>query len=100
MTVNDHMHPHPHGHVHTNTKTVKNRLAKASGQLDRVSEMIDRGEDCAEVLQQLSAVIGALRSASRVIMRDHLEHCLAEAAEEGDLESINRFREAVELYMK
>ena len=91
---------HRHPHVHTNTKAVQNRLAKAAGQLERVMDMVERQEDCADVLQQLSAVIGALRSASRIIMRDHLEHCLAEAREDGDTEAIDRFREAVELYMK
>ena len=45
-------------------------------------------------------MIGALRSAGRLIMRDHLEHCLSEAVEEGNMDSVNRFREAIELFMK
>lgn len=49
----NHGHGHTHTHTHTNTKTVKNRLAKAAGQLKRVSDMVDREEDCADVLQQL-----------------------------------------------
>lgn len=108
MTENAYGHEHSHeqshgrshGHTHTNTKAVQNRLAKAAGQLDRVSAMVGRDEDCSDVLQQLSAVIGALRSAGRLIMRDHLEHCLSEAVEEGNMDSVNRFREAIELFMK
>ena len=51
--------------------------------------MIERGEDCAEVLVQLSAVISALNSTGRVILKDHIAHCIVDAVEGGDTAAID-----------
>ena len=58
---NGHVYEHSHGHHHSHaqTKAVLNRLSRAQGHLDAVRKMVERGEDCAEVLVQLSAVISA-----------------------------------------
>ena len=48
-------HSHGHHHSHAQTKAVLNRLSRAQGHLDAVRKMVERGEDCAEVLVQLSA---------------------------------------------
>ena len=45
-----HEHGHPHHHSHQQTKAVLNRLSRAQGHLDAVRKMVERGEDCAEVL--------------------------------------------------
>ena len=52
----DHDHPHPHTHSHTQTKAVLNRLSRAQGHLESVRKMVERGEDCAEVLVQLAEI--------------------------------------------
>ena len=69
----DHADDHKHPHHHENTKYVQNRLARASGHLQHVRAMVDSGEDCSDVLMQLSAVIGALQSIAKVILKDHLD---------------------------
>ena len=58
---NGHVYEHSHGHHHSHaqTKAVLNRLSRAQGHLDAVRKMVERGEDCAEVLVQLSAVISS-----------------------------------------
>ena len=60
---NGHVYEHSHGHHHSHaqTKAVLNRLSRAQGHLDAVRKMVERGEDCAEVLVQLSAVISGPR---------------------------------------
>ena len=52
---NGHVYEHSHGHHHSHaqTKAVLNRLSRAQGHLDAVRKMVERGEDCAEVLVQL-----------------------------------------------
>ena len=62
---NGHVYEHSHGHHHSHaqTKAVLNRLSRAQGHLDAVRKMVERGEDCAEVLVQLSAV-SSFRSSS------------------------------------
>ena len=60
--THDHPHSHRHAHAHTQTKSVLNRLSRAQGNLESVRKMVERGEDCSEVLLQLSAVISALKA--------------------------------------
>ncbi len=69
-------HEHAHGHTHTQTKAVLNRLSRAIGHLESVKRMVESGRDCAEVLVQLAAVRSALNSTAKVILKDHLEHCI------------------------
>ena len=71
-------HEHSHGHVHSHqhTRAVVNRLARAIGHLERVKAMVEEGRDCSEVLIQLAAVRSALNNTGKVILKDHLEHCI------------------------
>ena len=71
-------HSHGHGHTHTQTKAVLNRLSRAIGHLESVKRMVEDGRDCTEVLIQLAAVRSALNSTAKVILKDHMEHCVTE----------------------
>ena len=80
----EHGHTHDHGHVHENQKAVINRLARAIGHLEKVKRMVEAGEDCSEVLIQLSAVRNAIDNTGKVILQDHLRHCIVDAVEHND----------------
>ena len=86
---------HIHHHDHTQTKTVVNRLSRAIGHLESVKRMVEDGRDCTEVLVQLAAVRSALSSTARVILKDHLEHCVREG-DSADLQALN---EAIDKFM-
>jgi len=62
---------------------VAKRLSRAEGHLRGVSRMWQEGKPCPEVLLQVSAVQAALRQVSRIIVEEHMESCLAEAAGKG-----------------
>ena len=98
----DHSHAsnHSHMHVHTNTKVVLNRLAKATGHLQSVKRMVENGKDCSEVLIQLSAVIAALNNVGKVILEDHIDHCIVDAVKSGDHESIDNLKNAINRFIK
>ena len=96
----DHDHSHGHTHSHEHTKAVLNRLAKASGHLQSVSKMVENGRDCSEVLIQLSAVISALSSTGKLILADHIDHCIVDAVKEGDREAINSLKDAIDKFLK
>ena len=96
----EHDHPHTHPHHHENTKYVQNRLARASGHLQHVRAMVDSGEDCSDVLMQLSAVIGALQSIGKVILKDHLDHCVVDAVQSGDTQTLDDFKKAIDRYIR
>lgn len=93
-------HAHEHGHHHPNSKAVSNRLARAIGHLEAVKRMVDREEDCAEILTQLAAVRSAINNAGKVILMDHLNHCIVEAVEENDMEKIKEFGDAIQKFVK
>ena len=85
------VHHHDHGHVHENQKAVVNRLARAIGHLEKVKRMVEEGYDCSEVLIQLAAVRSALDNTGKVILQDHMRHCMVDAVAAGDEEAIDKF---------
>ena len=91
---------HSHTHSHTHTKAVLNRLSRAIGHLESIRRMVEEGRDCSEVLIQLSAVKSAINNTGKVILKDHIEHCLVEAVECGDMEAIADLTEAIDRFMK
>ena len=94
------VHSHSHAHTHQNTKTVKNRLARLIGHLHAVERMIDDGRDCAEVLIQLGAVRSALNNVCKLILKDHMDHCVIDAVQKGDTETLAELDRAIDLLMK
>ena len=95
-----HSHGHGHGHVHTNTKAVLNRLSRAIGHLESIKRMVEDGRDCSEVLIQLSAVKSAINNTGKVILKEHIEHCMVDAVESGDHKAIEELTEAIDRFMK
>ena len=92
--------PHPHRHEHTQTKAVINRLSRAIGHLESVRRMVENGQDCAEVLIQLAAVRAALTSTGKLILKDHISHCLVDAVEHGDAAPVEQLNKAIEQFIK
>lgn len=89
-----------HKHTHENTKAVLNRLSRASGHLESVKRMIEDGKDCSEVLIQLSAVIAALNNTGKVILQDHISHCIVDAIESGDTKAVENLNRAIDRFIK
>ncbi|WP_461257625.1 metal-sensing transcriptional repressor, partial [Treponema sp. R80B11-R83G3] len=42
-------------------------------------KMVEEGRNYSEVLIQLAAVRSAVNNIGRIIMQDHIDHCVAEA---------------------
>ena len=91
---------HSHTHTHTKTKAVLNRMARIIGHMKSVKQMVEDGRDCSEVLIQLSAVDAAVKSVSRVIMEDHIEHCIVDAIKDGDEEAVKKINQAISQIFK
>ena len=87
---------HEHLHAHAHTKEVTNRLSRAIGHLESVKRMVEDGRDCSDVLIQLAAVRAALGSVSRIILKDHLEHCIVHAVESNDQKAIEELERAID----
>ena len=93
-------HAHGHRHAHAQTKVVIDRLSRAIGHLQAVKRMVERGQDCSEVLIQLSAVRSAINNTGKIILQDHIEHCLVAAVETGDTEALEHLNKAIERFVK
>lgn len=93
-------HSHAHGHTHTNTKAVRNRLARVIGHMHAIERMLDDERDCAEILIQLAAVRSALNNICKLILKDHMDHCIVDAVRTNDTESIMELNKAIDLLMK
>ncbi len=89
-----------HSHTHTQTKAVLNRMARIIGHMKSVKQMVEDGRDCSEVLIQLSAVDAAIKSVSRVILRDHVEHCIVDAVKSGDDSTVEKLNQTMALIFK
>lgn len=96
----EHTHDHPHVHSHTHTKAVLNRLSRAIGHLESVKRMVEDNRDCPEVLMQLAAVRSALNNTAKVILKDHIEHCVVDAVEHNDVEALDELNKAIERFMR
>ena len=89
---------HAHKHEHTQTKAVLNRLSRAIGHLESVKRMVEDGRDCSEVLIQLAAVRAALNNTAKIILKDHIDHCLSDV-EGGDHEALQQLNEAIDKFI-
>ena len=113
------MHDHTHEHTHTHTqahshesrghrhvhseeekKAVLNRLSRAIGHLNKVKSMVENDADCSEVLIQLAAVRNAINNTGKVIMKNHISHCIVEAIEQDDLEAVEALNHAIDHFIK
>ena len=97
-TVISHEHATPH--THTNTKAVLNRIARIDGHLHSVKGMVESGRDCSDVLIQLSAIDAAVKSLSRVILKEHISTCIVEAVKTNDQDTIDQLNQAIDKFMK
>lgn len=91
---------HTYQHTHPNSRAISNRLARAIGHLEAVKRMVDRGEDCSQILTQLAAVRSEVNNAGKVLLMDHLNHCIVEAVEEKDFDKVAEFGEAIQKFVK
>lgn len=91
---------HEHTHSHEHTKEVSNRLARAIGHLQKVKKMVEDGEDCSEVLIQLAAVKSAINNTGKVILKDHMDHCIIHAVEDGNTEMLDELTSAIDKFIK
>lgn len=94
------IHTHGHQHSHTQTKAVLNRMSRLIGHLEAIKRMVEDGRDCSEVLVQLSAVRSAINGVSKIILKDHMEHCVVDAVRDNDKEALEQLNKAIDQFLK
>jgi DNA-binding FrmR family transcriptional regulator len=79
---------------------IKNRLKRVEGQIRGVLKMMEEGQECKDIVTQLSAARNAIDRAIAVIVSTNLEHCIRQEMEKGNHESEKLIQEAVNLLVK
>jgi DNA-binding FrmR family transcriptional regulator len=87
-------------HHHENTKAVINRISRVAGHMEAVKKMVEEGRDCSEVLIQLSAVRSAVNNIGRIILQDHIDHCVVDAVKSGDKKVLDELNDAIARFLK
>ncbi|MDB5433165.1 MAG: metal resistance protein [Caulobacter sp.] len=67
--------------VHETHLEIVNRLKRAEGHLHKTIAMIQAGRTCLDLAQQLHAIERAVAAAKKTLIHDHIDHCLAHAAD-------------------
>jgi len=89
-----------HKHPHHDTKKVMDRMSRAIGHMESIKKMIEEGRDCSEILIQLSAVRSAINNVGKIILQDHVNHCVVDAVETGDKKVLENLNNAVDKFLK
>ena len=75
------------------------RLSRIEGQVRGIARMIEDERYCIDILTQLRAIKSALNKVETEILKDHADHCVAEAIRSGsEKEQKVKFNELVELF--
>jgi DNA-binding FrmR family transcriptional regulator len=76
---------------------IEARLSRIEGQVRGLRKMVEEDRYCIDVLTQVSAVQSALQSVALLLLRDHTQHCVAEAIRSGEgSDEVRELSEAVE----
>ena len=71
---------HVHRYLYSKDKGVLlRRMRRIEGQSRGIQRMIEEDRYCPEIIQQLTALSGAVGEVSLLLLQDHTEGCVADA---------------------
>jgi DNA-binding FrmR family transcriptional regulator len=83
--------------THITHPDVIKRLKRAQGHLKSIITMLEEERGCLEIAQQLLAVEKAIGNAKKVLVHDHIDHCLEHTVRDGPLSAEDAIREFKEI---
>lgn len=73
-------------------KQNKNKAAlsikKSLGTLTKILQMVEEDEYCPDIIQQVDAAIGLLKSSKKTLLKGHLSHCIEDKLKENKPKAI------------
>jgi DNA-binding FrmR family transcriptional regulator len=73
-----------HIHDHQSKHALKVRMSRIVGHAESIQRMIEEDKDCSEVLIQIAAVRSALNNVGKILLSDHVDHCIRDAYDSND----------------
>ncbi len=80
-------------------KMVDNRLATIEGHIKAIRKMLGENKDCIDLITQLLAVERSVRSASMLVLNNHLDTCVKEAVGNGDVSEVDEMHKLLEMFL-
>ncbi len=75
-------------------------MNRAIGHMEAVRTMIENGRDSSEVLTQIAAVRSAISNIGKIILEDHISHCVMDAVETGDEQVLENLNDAISRFVR
>ncbi|MCI8955819.1 MAG: metal-sensing transcriptional repressor [Eubacterium sp.] len=77
-----------------------NRLNRIEGQVRGVKKMVEEDAYCPDILIQVSAINSALNSFNKVLLDNHMNTCVVENIQNGNIEVIEELTNILKRLMK
>ncbi|KAB3527287.1 metal-sensing transcriptional repressor [Alkaliphilus serpentinus] len=87
-------------HKHPNQKKIINRMSRIIGHSEAIKRMLEEEKECGEILIQIAAVKSALNNVGKLILKDHINHCIVETAVNEDDQALEKLAEAIDKFIK
>jgi len=87
-------------HHHPHNKQLINRMSRIIGHAEAVKRMLEEEKQCSDILIQIAAVKSALNNVGKLVLKDHINHCIVDAVENGDEGALEDLNEAIDKFMK
>ena len=89
-----------HTHTHEHTQEVLSELAHIEGHIVDLRAAVEAETDLKGILAEISSVSEDLTLLGKIILKDHMEHCIVEAVAEDDHEAIDRMGRALSIFLR
>lgn len=87
-------------HNHPNQKQIINRMSRIIGHSEAIKRMLEEEKECSEILIQIAAVKSALNNVGKLVLKDHINHCVIKAVENKDDQALERLDDAIDKFIK
>jgi len=88
------------GHHHPHNKQLINRMSRIIGHAEAVKRMLEEEKECSEILIQIAAVKSALNNVGKLVLKDHINHCIVDAVENDDEQALDELNDAIDKFVK
>ena len=80
---------------------VLRRLNRIEGQVKGLKRLVEADTYCVDVMTQISSIHEALRGVGKIMMRNHLQHCVTNTLRDGDEQKAEKtYQEMMDLIYK
>ncbi len=76
------------------------RLKTARGQINGIINMIEEDQYCIDISNQLLSSISLLKSTNKIILSDHIAHCVKGSIESKNQEDIDQKLDEIEMIIE